>query len=96
MIVLALDAIQDPVSLFEPVYNDDGDPIYVMDQIRDMKNTDGEMDRKSIPFGGDEKIISQGTAYTDNAFHLKEKRRWKLLVKSLSARRRFPVWKRMR
>lgn len=59
-VVLALDAIQDPVSLFEPVYNDDGDPIYVMDQIRDMKNTDGEMDRKSIPFGGDEKIISQG------------------------------------
>ena len=32
-VVLALDAIQDPVSLFEPVYNDDGDPIYVMDQI---------------------------------------------------------------
>ncbi len=28
------------VSLFDPVFNDDGDPIYVMDQIRDMKNTD--------------------------------------------------------
>ena len=41
-VVLALDAIQDPVSLFEPVYNDDGDPIYVMDQIRDMKNTDAK------------------------------------------------------
>lgn len=41
-VVLALDAIQDPVSLFEPVYNDDGDPIYVMDQIRDMKNTDAQ------------------------------------------------------
>lgn len=39
-VVLALDSIQDPVSLFEPVFNDDGDPIYVMDQIRDMKNTD--------------------------------------------------------
>ena len=37
-VVLALDAIQDPVSLFEPVYNDDGDPIYVMDQISDKKN----------------------------------------------------------
>ena len=37
-----VDAIQDPVSLFEPVYNDDGDPIYVMDQIRDMKNTDAK------------------------------------------------------
>ena len=39
-VVLALDSIQDPVSLFDPVFNDDGDPIYVMDQIRDMKNTD--------------------------------------------------------
>lgn len=39
-VVLALDSIQDPVSLFEPVFNDDGDPIYVMDQICDIKNTD--------------------------------------------------------
>ena len=34
-IVFALDAIQDPVSLFEPIYNDGGDPIYVLDQMRD-------------------------------------------------------------
>ena len=47
-VVLALDAIQDPVSLFEPVFNDDGDPIYVMDQIRDMKNTDATVDRESV------------------------------------------------
>ena len=39
-IVFALDAIQDPVSLFEPIYNDGGDPIYVMDQISDEKNKD--------------------------------------------------------
>ena len=39
-VVFALDAIVDPVSLNEPVYADDGDPIYVMDQIRDAKNTD--------------------------------------------------------
>lgn len=41
-VVLALDSIQDPISLFEPVFNDDGDPLYVMDQIRDMKNTDAK------------------------------------------------------
>ena len=35
-----LDAIQDPVSLFEPIYHDGGDAIYVMDQISDSKNTD--------------------------------------------------------
>lgn len=39
-IVYALDAIQDPISLFEPIYHDGGDPIYVMDQISDEKNED--------------------------------------------------------
>ncbi|MGI5838419.1 MAG: RNA polymerase sporulation sigma factor SigG [bacterium] len=40
-IVYALDAIQEPVSLFEPIYHDGGDPIFVMDQISDDKNQDG-------------------------------------------------------
>jgi len=39
-IVFALDAIQEPVSLFEPVYNDGTDAIFVMDQLSDEKNTD--------------------------------------------------------
>jgi RNA polymerase sporulation-specific sigma factor len=39
-VVFALDAIQDPVSLFEPIYHDGGDAIYVMDQISDNKNQD--------------------------------------------------------
>ena len=38
MIVYALDAIQNPVSLFEPVYTEGGDTLYVMDQISDQKN----------------------------------------------------------
>ena len=37
-IVFALDAIQAPVSLQEPVYSDGGDALYVMDQISDKKN----------------------------------------------------------
>lgn len=36
----ALGAIQDPMSLFEPVYNDNGDSIYVMDQVSDEKSFD--------------------------------------------------------
>ena len=36
----AMDAISTPVSLYEPVHNDAGDPLTVMDQIRDPKNTD--------------------------------------------------------
>lgn len=37
-IVFALDAIQAPVSLYEPVYSDGGDTLYVMDQVSDKKN----------------------------------------------------------
>lgn len=39
-VVFALDAIMDPVSLYEPVYSDGGDTICVMDQVKDTKNTD--------------------------------------------------------
>lgn len=39
-IVFALDAIQDPVSLFEPIYHDSGDAIFVMDQVSDEKSED--------------------------------------------------------
>lgn len=39
-VVYALDAIQEPISLFEPIYHDGGDPIYVMDQISDEKDHD--------------------------------------------------------
>lgn len=39
-VVMALDAISDPVSLFDPVYSDGGESVSVMDQIGDTKNTD--------------------------------------------------------
>ena len=37
---MSLDAIQDPVSLQEPIYNEGSESIYIMDQIKDIKNTD--------------------------------------------------------
>lgn len=39
-VAMSFDAIQDPISLQEPVYNDGNESIYVMDQVRDNKNTD--------------------------------------------------------
>ena len=39
-IAFSLDAIQEPISLHEPVYNDGIDNIYIMDQVSDPKNTD--------------------------------------------------------
>lgn len=39
-VAFSLDAIQDPISLQEPIYNDGTDNIYVMDQVKDIKNSD--------------------------------------------------------
>lgn len=39
-VVFAMDAITDPISLYEPVYSDGGDTICVMDQVKDNKNID--------------------------------------------------------
>lgn len=39
-VVISMDAIMDPVSLYEPVYSDSGDAVCGMDQIGDTKNTD--------------------------------------------------------
>lgn len=38
MVVMALDAIATPVSLYEPVYQEGGDSLYIMDQVSDKKN----------------------------------------------------------
>lgn len=48
-VVNAMDAISAPVSLYEPVYSDGGDPLTVMDQVRDTKNTeDGWMEHITL------------------------------------------------
>lgn len=39
-IIVSLDAIQDPISLQEPVYSESSENLYVMDQVKDTKNTD--------------------------------------------------------
>ena len=39
-VAFSLDAIQDPVSLQEPIYKDDSENLYIMDQIKDNKNID--------------------------------------------------------
>lgn len=48
-VVFALDAIQSPVSLYEPVYAESGDTLYIMDQISDKKNReDGWIEEISL------------------------------------------------
>lgn len=43
-VVIALESISDPVSLYEPVYSDSGDTLYVMDQIGDKNDVDSLLD----------------------------------------------------
>ncbi len=47
-VVMALDAIVDPISLFEPVYSDGNDAIYVMDQVSDNRGGDDWIDELLI------------------------------------------------
>ena len=39
-VVFAMDAIQSPMSLYEPVYSEGGDKLCIMDQVKDTKNTE--------------------------------------------------------
>ncbi len=45
-VVYALESLKDPLSMFEPIYNDGGDTIYVYDQIEDKKKTGSVMEEK--------------------------------------------------
>lgn len=47
-VVVALEAIVDPVSLYEPIYNDGGDTIYVMDQIGDHNDDSNWLDEIAL------------------------------------------------
>ncbi len=55
-IAFSLDAIQDPVSLQEPIYNDGSESIYIMDQVKDSKNTDELWTEKMTISGALEKL----------------------------------------
>ena len=47
-VVIALESISDPVSLYDPVYSDSEDNLYIMDQISDMNDVESRMDELTI------------------------------------------------
>ena len=55
-VAFSIDAIQDPVSLQEPIYNDGAESIYIMDQVKDSKNTDELWAEKITIKGAMEKL----------------------------------------
>ena len=71
-ITYALDAIQTPVSLYEPVFTDGGDPLYVMDQISDKK-TGKKLGGRPFSFRSHETASGPGTPHYRHAFFSKVK-----------------------
>ena len=95
-VVFALDAISDPISLFEPIYTDSGESICVMDQVGDTKNTDEQwLERLALSsaisdLNGRARKRSSPCAFTP------VRRRWRSPVRSASVRLRYPGWRKTR
>ena len=94
-ITYALDAIQTPVSLYEPVYTDGGDPLYVMDQISDKKNSE-ENWVEDISLNEAMKRLPERERHIIDMRFLREKPRQRWLKKFTSARLRCPGLKKTR
>ena len=92
-VVLALEAIQDPVSLFDPVYQDGGDAIYVMDQVRDERVSEDEWCATSLS-ARRWTSLANASATSSSAAFSRGARRWRSPARSAFPRRRFPGWKR--
>lgn len=79
-IVLALEAVQTPVSLYEPVYNDGGDTLYVLDQVSDKKDCEENwVSRISLKEAVEKLSPREKKIITMRFFECKH--RWKLLPK---------------
>ena len=88
-IAYALDAIQSPVSLYEPVYTDGGDPLYVMDQLSDIGSRICRWGRRCS-------ACRTGNAALLICAFLRERPRRRLPKKSIFRRRRCHGWRRVR
>lgn len=93
-VVFALDAIADPVSLFEPIYHDGGEAIYVMDQVKDTKNVD-ENWLENIALSEAMKHLDEREKHILNLRFFKAVHKWRLRKKSVYRRHKFPDLKRV-
>ncbi len=89
----ALDAVCAPVSLYDPVYSDGGDPLTVMDQVRDSKNTELNW-MEHITLQGAFRNLSDREKQILSLRFYDGKTRWRWRGHWGSRRRRSPGWKR--
>ena len=85
----AMDAISAPVSLYDPVYTDGGDPLTVMDQVRDTKNTDEQWVERISCARPSPRSASGKNAFWPCGFSTAGPR-WRSPPRSASRRRRSP------
>lgn len=93
-IVYALDAIQSPVSLYEPVYTEGGDTLYVMDQISDKKNKEDNW-IEDLSLKEALKRLDDREKISLKCVFMRDARKWRLHRKSAFPRHRSAVWKNM-
>ena len=93
-IVFAVDAIQSPVSLYDPVYTEGGDTLYVMDQISDKKNKRRKTGWKVLSLNGAIKRPERENATSLSFAFLRERPRWKWPTRSEYPRHRSAGWRK--
>ena len=91
-ITYALDAIQTPVSLYDPIYTDGGEPLYVMDQISDKKNKEDRWVEK-LSLSDAMKRLNRRENHIITAAFFEGKPKWKWRTRSISPKRRSAAWK---
>ena len=96
-VVFALEAIQDPVSFSDPVYQDGSDAIYVADQIRDNRVSEDEWVR-DLSIKNAHRAICRSREQNNHlpAASSWARRRWRSPMRSAFHRRRSRGWKRLR
>ena len=92
-VLFALDAIATPLSLYEPVYQDGGDTLYLMDQVKDKKNKEDSW-VESIALKKQWNIFQIENMILSKCDSLKEKHKQKLQTKSPFPRHKSAVWKK--
>lgn len=94
-VVFALDAISDPISLYEPIYTDNGESICVMDQVGDTKNTD-EQWLEHLALSNAISDLNEREKRSSPCAFTPVRRRWRSPVRSASVRLRYPGWRKTR
>jgi len=95
-VYFALDAISEPVSIYEPVFSDGGESICVMDQIGDEHNTDDAWIERLSLSEAMNALDDRAKSASSRCAFTTARRRWRWRPKSVSARRRFRGSKKTR